>query len=45
MRRILFGVFVTLALLVAAAPGLLAQETTGAIEGVVVTPAARCCRG
>jgi hypothetical protein len=35
MRKILFSVFMTLALLVAAAPGLLAQETTGAIEGVV----------
>jgi hypothetical protein len=35
MRKILFGVLMTLALLVAAAPGLLAQETTGAIEGVV----------
>jgi hypothetical protein len=35
MRKILFGVLMTLALLVAAAPGLQAQETTGAIEGVV----------
>jgi hypothetical protein len=35
MRKVLFGVLMTLALLIASAPGLLAQETTGAIEGVV----------
>ena len=35
MRSVLFRVFVALALSVASVPALVAQETTGAIEGVV----------